>query len=106
MEIKRSTICMLGNVAYFCRLVIFFSNSFFQKKNIILRISSVTNSLAPDQARHPVGPDLGSNFLQKLSAGDTDRQRVKQYIHEPHHVQTCPGCLPRKGNVKNSMLNY
>ena len=31
----------------------------------------VSNSLDPDQARHYVGPDLGPNFLQRLSADDT-----------------------------------
>ena len=30
----------------------------------------VSNSLAPDQARHFVGPDLGPNCLQRLSADD------------------------------------
>ena len=35
------------------------------------------NSLDPDQARRSVGPDLGPNCLQKLSADDTSRQRVK-----------------------------
>ena len=29
----------------------------------------VSNSLDPDQARHFVRPDLGSNYLQRLSAG-------------------------------------
>ena len=28
------------------------------------------NSLDPDQARHFVGPDLGANFFQRLSAED------------------------------------
>ena len=45
----------------------------------------VSNSLDPDQARHFVGPDLGPNCLQMLSAGDTSRQRVnnlsEQLIH-------------------------
>ena len=31
----------------------------------------MSNSLDPDQARHFVGPDLGPNCLQKLSADDT-----------------------------------
>ena len=31
------------------------------------------NSLDPDQARHFVGPDLGPNCLQKLSADETRR---------------------------------
>ena len=30
-----------------------------------------------DQARHYVGPDLGPNCLQRLSADDTSRYRVK-----------------------------
>ena len=36
----------------------------------------MSNSLDPDQDRHFVGPDLGLNCLQKLSADDTSRQRV------------------------------
>ena len=31
------------------------------------------NSLDPDQARHFVGPDLGLNCLQRLSADDTSK---------------------------------
>ena len=33
----------------------------------------MSNSLDPDQARQFVGPDLGSNCLQKLSADDTSK---------------------------------
>ena len=36
----------------------------------------MSNSLAPDQARQFVGPDLGPNCLPRLSADDTGRQRV------------------------------
>ena len=32
--------------------------------------TQVSNSLDPDQARHFVGPDLGLNCLQRLSADD------------------------------------
>ena len=38
-----------------------------------IRIPSVSNRLDPDQARHYVGPDLGPNCLQRLSADDTSR---------------------------------
>ena len=41
---------------------------------------SVSNSLDPDQARRYVGPDLGPNCLQWVSADDTvatSRERVK-----------------------------
>ena len=36
----------------------------------------MSNSLDLDQARHFVGPDLGPNCLQRLSANDTCRQSV------------------------------
>ena len=36
-----------------------------------LGIPSVSNSLDPDEAQHFVGPDLGPNCLQRLSADDT-----------------------------------
>ena len=32
----------------------------------------MSNSLDPDQARHFVGPDLGPNCLQRLSADGTN----------------------------------
>ena len=37
----------------------------------------VSISLDPDQARRTVGPDLGPDCLQMLSAEDTGRQRFK-----------------------------
>ena len=40
----------------------------------------VSNCLYPDQAPHFVRPDLDLNCLQKSSAGDTSRQRVK-YVY-------------------------
>ena len=49
----------------------------------------VPKSLDPDQARHFVGPDLGPNCLQRLSAGNTSRQRVNEsglYFHQQSHV--------------------
>ena len=33
----------------------------------------MSNRLDPDQARHFVGPDLGPNYLHKLSAENTSR---------------------------------
>ena len=70
------TLCMLGNFACFL-------SSRFKKKQqkkpfskksfrntIRLRVS---NSLNPDQTRHFVGPDLGSNCLERLSAVDKSR---------------------------------
>ena len=37
----------------------------------------MSNILDPDQARHFVGPNLGPNCLQKLSANDPRRHIVK-----------------------------
>ena len=56
--------CML-----FCRLLIFFK--IFWKKSFRYTIK-VSNSLDLDQ----VGPELGPNCLQSLSADDTSIQRV------------------------------
>ena len=53
----------------FCRLLIFFSKSSFLK-NSFRNTIRVPNSLDPDQTRQ----------LQKLSADDTNRQRVKQKL--------------------------
>ena len=59
-----------------CRLQTYFSKLTFSKNYFRITIR-VSNSLDPDQAQHVVGPDLGPNCLQKLSADDTSRQRVK-----------------------------
>ena len=49
----------------------FFSKSTFSKNSFRNSIR-VLNHLDLDQARHVVGPDLGSNCLQRLSADDTN----------------------------------
>ena len=49
------------------------SEFFFLKLTLTKNLSgipSVSNSLDPDQARRFVGPDLGPNCLQRLSADD------------------------------------
>ena len=38
----------------------------------------VSSSLDPDQARRKRRPDLGPNCLQRLSADDNSRQRVRE----------------------------
>ena len=55
----------------FCRQLIFSKSIFFQ--NSFRNNIRVSNSLDPDQARHFVGPDLGPNCLQRLSAGEGRR---------------------------------
>ena len=56
-------------------MLIFFSKSTFLK-NSFENIIRVANILDPDQALYFVGPDLGPNCLQKLSAGDTSMKSV------------------------------
>ena len=64
----------------FCCLLILLKSIFSGKK--IRNTIRVSNSLDPDQARHFVGPDLGPNCFQRLSANDTSRQKVKDKLHE------------------------
>ena len=47
----------------------FFSKLTFSRKSFRITIR-VSNGLDPDQDQHSVGPDLGPNWLQKLSAGN------------------------------------
>ena len=51
----------------------------FSEKNFRNTIR-VSNSLDPDQDQHSVGPDLGPNCLQRLSADDkvaASKERIK-----------------------------
>ena len=57
--------------AFLSSAVFFFKITFFKKKNKkknIRNTTRVSNRLGPDQARQNVGPDLGPNCLQRLSA--------------------------------------
>ena len=65
---------MLGNFSCILSSDIFYKIIFSNnscRNNII-----VSNSLDPDQAQQFIGPDLGPNCLQRLSA-DTSMQKVK-----------------------------
>ena len=48
-----------------------FSKTFFSNR------TGVSSRLDPDQVRRFLEPDLGPNCLQRLSADDTSRQRVR-----------------------------
>ena len=61
----------------FCRLLIFSKSTF--SKNSFKNAIRVSNSLDPDQDQCVVGPDLGPNCLQMLSADDISRQKVNKY---------------------------
>ena len=62
-------LCLLGN--FVLSSADFFQNQLFRK--ILLGVITVTvsNNLDPDQARQNVGPDLGPNCLQRISADHT-----------------------------------
>ena len=69
MALYPLALCLLGNFAsFFVAYCFFFTFNFFK---------ILSNSLDSDQARHSIGPDLGPNCLQRLSADDTSRQSVK-----------------------------
>ena len=55
------------------------SADYFQNQ-LFLNIIRVSKGLAPDQHQHSVRPDLGPNCLQRLSADDTSKQRVKALV--------------------------
>ena len=59
----------------FCCLLNFFQNHFFE--TFFREYITALNSLDTDQARRYVGPGLGLNGLQNVSADDTSRLRVK-----------------------------
>ena len=57
--------------ANFASSVDSFKSFFTSYKNAI----SVSKSLDPDQARRKVGPDLGPNYLRRLSGDDKTRHQ-------------------------------
>ena len=59
---------MLGNFSCFGRLLTL-AKLAFSKKSFRNKIR-VSNGLVPDQDQRSVGPDLGPNCLQRLSADD------------------------------------
>ena len=63
------SLSMLCIFACFFVLCCFFLESILKKKSFRNTII-VSNSKDPDLARHFVGPDLGPNCLQSLSADD------------------------------------
>ena len=70
----------------FLSSAVFFSKSTFSK-NYFGNAISVSNNLNPDQAQHFVGPDLGTNCLQRLSAADKiSPKKVVAFFNYLHAV--------------------
>ena len=68
-----------------------FSKLTFLKKNLSRTLSSVSNSMNLDQDQHSVGPDLGTNYLQKLTADKVSevaasKERVKLVDHKKTRI--------------------
>ena len=78
----------------FCRLLIFFLNHFFFRK-ILSGIPSEwqTVKLDPDQTRPFLGPGLGPNCLQRLTADAYRRQGVKILSTIEHTLEMVYGTL-------------
>ena len=84
----------------------FFQNQFFHKffKNTIKLSVSLSNCLDPDQDRHSVGPDLGLNCLQRLSAEEPLlarkelRKKYKVYRLSPNKTK-----IVLRKVIKNSL---
>ena len=53
----------------------------FSKKSLWNAIR-MSNRLDADQAQHSVGPDLGLNCLQKLSADDTRGKELSNFYQD------------------------
>ena len=68
---------MLGNFACFCYRLLTCSKLTFKKIRNTFR---VLNGLDPDQERHSVGPDLGPNCLQRLSADDKSHSKQEKRL--------------------------
>ena len=95
-QVRASTICLLGNFACFLSSSVFFKSTFLEKK--IRNIIRMSTSLDPDQARDFLWPDLDPNCLQRLSADDISRQRVKLHARTLRTLQarrevSIMGCL-------------
>ena len=59
----------------------------------------VSNGLDPDQDRHFVGPDLGPNCLQRLSANDKIAKKdLIQYCNIDQVTQIPHLCHPYRQN--------
>ena len=58
---------------------------FFFRKESFRNAIRVESSLDPDQAHHFDGPDLVSNFMQRLSVEDTSRY-YSAVLSLYHHI--------------------
>ena len=78
--IESLTLCKLGDFAcFFLSSAAFFSKLTFSQ-NSFRNTIRVSNGLDPDQDQYFVGPDLGPNCLQSLSADDISRQIVSGHV--------------------------
>ena len=69
----------MGNFSFFFTVLIFFKINFLEK--FFQDYNQSVNNLDPDKTQHFVGPDLGPNCLQRISAEDTSRKRIKSKMY-------------------------
>ena len=81
MSMTSSTLSVGMPFMILCRLLTF-SKLTFSKKSF-MNIIRVSNSLDTDQARRSLGPDLGANWLQRLSADDKLKRNTNySFFHD------------------------
>ena len=69
----------------------FFKTNF--SKNSFRNTIRVSNSLDPDQDQRSVGPDLGPNYLQRLSAEGKSRPLARKELCFTSFLVTLPPVL-------------
>ena len=80
-------LCIVGNFSCFLSADFFFKLTF--SKNSFRNTIRVSNGFDTDQDRHSVGPDLGPNCLERLSADDKNCPSKE--------IVKCPCCCIREG---------
>ena len=71
---------MLGSFLDFLSSAVFFFSKSTYAENSFRNTIRLSNSFDPDQDRQNVGPDLGHNCLQWLTADDTSRLIVLKAV--------------------------
>ena len=82
---RNLTLCMLGNFScFYCLLLTSIKIGF--SRNSFRNTIRVANSLDQDQVPHSIGPDLGLNCLQRVSAdGKSPLAKKELKIGMYHH---------------------
>ena len=78
--------CIL--ISFYYSFTLIYCDIFYSLNTRFFNTVRVSNSLDPDQARHFVGPDLGPNCLQRLSADNKSRPLAGKEFNTKQLVDT------------------